>query len=364
MKKNFTLLLCLFSILGMSSYAAAPTTQASNIIISNKTATSATISWTNGNGAKRVVFVENPSGTARAPYDNTTYTASADWNIKGTQLPNSNYYCVYNADGNSVTVTNLAPNQTYAVRISEYNGDAGAEQYNTDISAQNGNPVSFTTPEMPVAPTTQASSINITNKTATSATISWTNGNGAKRVVFVENPSGTAAAPYNNNTYTASADWSVKGTRIGTSNYYCVYNGDGNSVTVTNLAPNQTYAVRISEYNGPAGTEQYYTDISAQNGNPVSFTTPTSTNIDATQGNSPTISVSPNPTTGRFTVTSTHKTGEPMQITISDLNGNAVHKSLTASKSKSIDLAASPSGIYIVKIEIGSTLTTHKIIKD
>jgi hypothetical protein len=363
MKKQTVLLFLALSVIGMNSYAAAPTTQASGITITNKTATSATISWTNGNGAKRVVFVENPSGTARAPYDNTTYTASADWNTKGTQLPDSYYYCVYNGAGNTVTITNLAPNSTYAVRISEYNGDSGTEQYLTDISSVTGNPTTFTTPEMPVAPTAQASSIVISNKTATSATISWTNGNGAKRVVFVENPSGTARAPYNNTSYTASVDWSSKGTQLPNSNYYCVYNDAGNTVTITNLVPNSTYAVRISEYNGDAGTEQYLTDISSVNDNPITFTTLTATNIDDTENNTNTVSVSPNPTTGRIMVTAAKLSGGKMSITVRDLQGNAVHQSMTQNTSKDIDLTSMPSGIYIVLIEIGGETTTHKVIK-
>jgi hypothetical protein len=276
MKTRLLALFSIFLVLGISvsftanAVVSAPTVQASNIVITNLTPTSATITWTNGNGANRVVFVENPSGTARAPYNNTTYTASSDWNVKGTQLPNSNYYCVYNGAGNTVTLTNLTPESTFAVRISEYNGSTPYEQYLTDISGVTSNPISFDTPVAP--PTQQADNITITNLTATSATISWTNGNGANRVVFVENPSGTARAPYNNTTYTASTDWNAKGTQLPNSNYYCVYNGAGNSVTLTNLTPESRFAVRISEYNGSTGSEQYFTDISGTTNNPIAFT--------------------------------------------------------------------------------------------
>ena len=100
-----------------------------------------------------------------------------------------------------------------------------------------------------VTPSTQASNIVITNITSTSATISWTSGNGSNRVVFVENPSSLAAAPSNNTTYTACTDWNTKGTRLGTSNYYCVYNGSGNSITLTNLTPSSSN-ISISNMHG------------------------------------------------------------------------------------------------------------------
>ena len=256
----------------LASTIQAPTIQASNIVVTNITATSATISWANGNGAKRVVFVENPSATAQFPTNKTTYIASSDWNNKGSRLGTSNYYCVYNGAGNSVTLTNLPPNSQFAIRISEYNGTAGNEQ--CLISNVAGNPAVFNTLAAIQAPTIQASNIVVTNITATSATISWTKGNGLNRVVFVESPSSFAAAPTNNMTYTASSDWSSKGTRITTSNYYCVYNGSGSSVILTNLTPNSTFTVRISEYNGAASMEKYLTTIVGVVGNPAVFNTP------------------------------------------------------------------------------------------
>jgi hypothetical protein len=259
--------LCLIGVnFSFSTHAAnEPTIQASNIVVSNITATSATISWTNGDGSNRVVFVENPSGTAAAPSNSTTYDASSDWSAKGTRIGSSNYYCVYNGSGSSVTLTNLPPNSEFAVRISEYNGSEASEEYLTTIVS--GNPVTFSTP-----PTLQASNIVISNITSSSATISWTNGNGSNRVVFVENPSGFAAAPEGNTTYSASSDWNNKGTKLGSSNYYCVYNGSGNSVTLTNLPPDSEFAVRISEYSGSEGSEQYLTTLVS--GNPNTFSTP------------------------------------------------------------------------------------------
>jgi len=75
-------------------YSTAPTTQASSIIFSSVQASQMTIGWTNGNGAKRAVFVKEGTGAITNPSDNTTYTASTNWASKGTQLGASGYYCV------------------------------------------------------------------------------------------------------------------------------------------------------------------------------------------------------------------------------------------------------------------------------
>ncbi len=119
--------------------------------------------------------------------------------------------------------------------------------------------------------TTQANSINFTSVQTWSMTINWTNGNANKRIVFVKEGAGTISNPVNNTTYTASSDWSAKGTQLDASGYYCVYNGTGSSVTLTNLTAIRLYTVQVFEYNGNAGAETYFT--STATGNPATQTT-------------------------------------------------------------------------------------------
>ncbi len=111
--------------------------QASSIVFSSVTSTQMTIGWTNGNGSKRAVFVKEGTGDITVPTNNTTYTASADWLSKGTQLGTSGYYCVYNNIGNSVTLTGLTASTQYTVQVFDYNGDAGFEKYYTNTSTDN-----------------------------------------------------------------------------------------------------------------------------------------------------------------------------------------------------------------------------------
>jgi len=58
-----------------------PSTQASAIVFNDVATESITIQWTNGNGGNRIVAMKEGSGTITNPTDNTTYTASADWDI-------------------------------------------------------------------------------------------------------------------------------------------------------------------------------------------------------------------------------------------------------------------------------------------
>src|SRR6185295_8613859 len=54
--------------------ASEPTTQATNVGFSNVNATSMTVSWTNGNGAARIVVAKEASAVDFVPVDGTAYT--------------------------------------------------------------------------------------------------------------------------------------------------------------------------------------------------------------------------------------------------------------------------------------------------
>jgi len=112
-------------------YIPVPANQAWNISVPTTAYSSGTISWANGDGEKRVVFLREDLDLAYFPVNGTTYVASADWSSKGTQIGATGWYCVYNGTGNSVSLSNLTWGQTYKVLIKEYNGDSGWEQYET-----------------------------------------------------------------------------------------------------------------------------------------------------------------------------------------------------------------------------------------
>lgn len=108
-------------------------------IIATPTFTTADISWSNGSKTSRIVFVKDGTGAISNPVDGTTYTASSDWNLKGTQLGSSGYYCVYKGSdvNGSVDLINLYPGHTYTIQAFEYSGTTGSEVYLTSISGTN-----------------------------------------------------------------------------------------------------------------------------------------------------------------------------------------------------------------------------------
>jgi len=124
----------------LRSSDSAPTVQASNVRFSNTTNSTTTVSWTNGNGSKRVVFMRSLNAFAYpSPADNTSYTADASYS-RGSDV--GGWYCVYNGTGSSVDVTGLGANQTYRTMVLEYNDIPGQEKYSTNTAT--GNPVAVT----------------------------------------------------------------------------------------------------------------------------------------------------------------------------------------------------------------------------
>jgi hypothetical protein len=106
-------------------------------------------------------------------------------------------------------------------------------------------------------PTIQPSSLNLQPTSPTSATITWTPGNGTYSVVFLrEGTIGTPGNPVDGTIYTAGT-WTNKGTQLGNTGYYCVYNGTGSSVDLTNLTSYGTYYAIVFTFNGPGDAARY-----------------------------------------------------------------------------------------------------------
>ena len=72
--------------------------------------------------------------------------------------------------------------------------------------------------------------------------------------------------PVNNTTYTANAAFG-SGSQIGTSGWYCVYNGAGSTANIKGLIAGTAYRVMVVEYNGAIGNQQYLTTTAT--GNPT-----------------------------------------------------------------------------------------------
>jgi hypothetical protein len=74
----------------------------------------------------------------------------------------------------------------------------------------------------------------------------------------------STALPVDGTTYTANPVFG-DGTQIGSSGWYCIYNGNGTGVIVTGLTPNSNYRYMVCEYNGSAGSEYYNRNTATNN---------------------------------------------------------------------------------------------------
>lgn len=113
-------------------------------------------------------------------------------------------------------------------------------------------------------PESQSTNIIFSNVAFDGMQIDWTNGNGVGRAVFVKATDTGEAAAVDETTYTANTAFGT-GTQIGTTGWYCVYNGTGTTVTVTGLSASTAYRAHVVEYNGSAGSEVYLTAAGTEN---------------------------------------------------------------------------------------------------
>ncbi len=105
-----------------------PTTQATDIITTGKGTNSLSISWTNGNGAGRVVYIDT-NNVFIGPSDGADPIASSVYS-GGEQA-------VYNGTGNTVTVTGLSPNTEYCFHVFEYSCSADRINFNNNTATNN-----------------------------------------------------------------------------------------------------------------------------------------------------------------------------------------------------------------------------------
>jgi hypothetical protein len=100
--------------------------------------------------------------------------------------------------------------------------------------------------------------------------LKWERGNGARCLVFCNETATGSAVPVDNKSYIPDSEFGY-GEQLGSTGWYCVYNGRGDSVAVTGLKYKTDYSFHIIEYLGEIGSEQYFTEL--VNGNPGVFST-------------------------------------------------------------------------------------------
>jgi hypothetical protein len=137
-------------------------------------------------------------------------------------------------------------------------------------------------------PYTQAGNISFNNIQDDRFTIQWTIGNGDKRVAFVSSPEinpHLTPEPGDNITYLADPLYKYGTGSYTNGGWYTVYNGTGNTVTVTGLTEGEVYKVMVCEYIGSTGTEKYANiEVSGNPSSQCTFTDLSAVTIDIANG--------------------------------------------------------------------------------
>ena len=106
------------------------------------------------------------------------------------------------------------------------------------------------------APGSQAKNIQYSNVEASSIDVSWNRGSGESCVVFMQEANTILSTPSDQITYNSSSVFG-DGSQIGSTGWFCVYNGNGSLVSVSGLVPGRKYIAQVFEYNGSKGYETY-----------------------------------------------------------------------------------------------------------
>ena len=324
---------------------AEPTTQATAIVFSSQSASSLVVSWTNGNGGRRAVFMKAAAGSITNPSDANAYTASSDWNSKGTQLGTSGYYCIYDGTGSTVTVTNLAAATAYYVQVFDYNSDVTptAATFNYYTATATGNPGNSITLSSNLS--AHAASFTVAPASTTSLTLTFTAAstitNAAGYIILQK--SGNSAPT---GTPTNATSYSV-GNTIGDGTVAAIItNTATTSTTISGLAYASSYSFTLIPFNWNTvntGTYNYYT----------AATIPSATGTTST----PTAPIISTPTSASVTTTTatlggnvTNDGGDPVTergIVWSEtsLNANPV---IGGSNVTKVALGSGTTGVYTV----------------
>ena len=219
----------------------------------------------------------------------------------------------------------------------------------------------FPTWDLMDSPTVNASNLTTQGDNTSTMDVSWTNGNGTARVVVMKDITNNTANynfskyPLDGTDYTANSAFG-SGDNVG-DNTFIVYNGSGNNVTVTNLDPTKTYAVRVYEYTK-----------NSNNGNNALYLLGGAAEKEATLGFednnlSNVILIYPTITSDVLNVEVLNKL-QNIEYIIYDLQGRMLEKGIFENKNNRIKTSGLSNGMYLLMVKSGNKISVHNFIKN
>jgi hypothetical protein len=248
--------------------APEPTLAASNIQVTNNGGGSVKVSWTNGNGARRILLATTGAFNGISSVNTTdglNYTPNATFN-SNTPYPsfvsvnNFGYWysnrVVYNGTLDNTIVYGLNSNTTYNFIVVEYNTlGASTENYQQNAWAT----TFFSTPPLVVPPTVPANTFRAIASSNNQIRLTWNNGNGSRRIVVGKKGSPVNFTPQFNASYAANSNFG-NGTNLNNGNFV-LYNGSDNNTLINNLEAYTDYYFSVFEYNFDYNYYTYQNEI-------------------------------------------------------------------------------------------------------
>jgi hypothetical protein len=200
-------------------------------------------------GNRYIVVARQGSPVNATPVDNIQYGANANFG-SGSDLGDGNFVVHDGAPGSSFTITGLTGNTVYHLAAFQYGsfflgGTTIINYFSNGVNSA----ITY--------PSTSASAIQFSAIGLNEMTVSFTPGDGQKRVVIAREGAAVSAAPSDGQTFTANASMGG-GQDLGSGNFV-VYDGTGSSFTLTNLSHTTTYHFAVYEYNEYNGTINFRT---------------------------------------------------------------------------------------------------------
>lgn len=238
--------------IGRASFTTLPrpTIAPKNLSISNINGDRFTMGFTTGNGTRRLIVLRKGGLVNALPVDLTTYTGGS-FGV-GSQLGTGNYVTTFTNANSSIIIQGLEPDTEYGVAVFEVDGSNGNQRYLTTSYINQLVRTSAT-------PTISTSTMLYNSVGSTSINLSWTNGNGAGRMVVIRPFQPVTFVPTVLSTHGSnSTNYTSTSGNLPNSHKH-VDRGNISTVTITNLTPGTTYHIAIYEYNG--STQPVYREI-------------------------------------------------------------------------------------------------------